>query len=57
MHNMQWLELFQSFAAVKNLCIDEELAPRVVRAFQELACERATEVLPAIEIIYVAGPQ
>ena len=48
---IQWSELFQSFAAATDLCIDDELAPRVVQAFQELASERATEVLPAIRSI------
>ena len=57
MDSVQWLELFQPFATVKDLYIDEELAPRVVRALRELASERATEVLPAIESIFVEGHQ
>jgi hypothetical protein len=57
MDSIQWLELFRPFAAVKDLYIDKELAPRVVQGFQELVGERATEVLPAIQCFFVEGHQ
>jgi hypothetical protein len=48
----QWLELFHLFTAVKDLYISRELAPLIMRVLQELAGERAAEVLPALQTLY-----
>jgi len=53
MENTQWLELLQPFIAVKGLYLFGELALPVAQALQELAGERATEVLPALQGIYI----
>jgi hypothetical protein len=53
--NSQWLELLHPFTAVKNLFLSQEFAPRIAPALQELAGERASEVLPALQSIFLEG--
>ena len=50
-----WLELLRPFVAVKNLYISEEFVPRIAPALEELVGVRTTEVLPALENIFLAG--
>jgi len=40
--------------AVKNLHISDELAPHVARALEGLPGERITEVVPALEHLFLA---
>ena len=49
----QWLELFHSFTAVKDLYLSKELAPCVVAALEELVGGRTTEVFPNLQNIFV----
>ena len=49
----QWLELFRPFTAVRTLRISRALQSLIVPALQELAGERATEVLPALDSLYL----
>ena len=49
----RWLELLRSFTAVKDLYISQELVPRVARALQALVDERVTEVLPALQGLFL----
>ena len=49
----QWLEIFHSFTAVKNLYLSNDLAPRIVPMLQELVGERVAEVLPALQNIFL----
>jgi len=51
----QWLELFQSFSVVKNLYLSNELMPSIMHALNELSGESVTEVLPALQDIFVEG--
>jgi len=51
----QWLGLLRPFTAAKNLYLSEQLAPRIVPALQELVGGRTTEVLPAVENIFLEG--
>lgn len=51
--NGQWLEVLSPFTAVKGLYISHEFAPRIVPALQELVGERVTEVLPALQTIFL----
>jgi hypothetical protein len=51
----QWLELFHPFTAVKALYISREFTPRVAPALQELVEERVTEVLPALQTLFLDG--
>ena len=53
--NGLWLKLLQPFTAVKNLYLSEEFAIRIAPALQELVGERTTEVLPAMQNIFVEG--
>ena len=55
--NTLWLEILHPFSAVKNLYLCEEFAPRIVPALQELVVGRATEVLPALENIFLESLQ
>jgi len=46
----QWRELLHPFTAVKEVTLESEYSVRLVAsALQELAGERATEVLPALQ--------
>jgi hypothetical protein len=54
--NGQWLELFHPFTAVKGLYISHEFTPRIVPALQELVGERVTEVLPALQTLFLEEP-
>jgi hypothetical protein len=49
----QWLGLLHPFTAVKGLHISRELAPRIAPALQVLVGERATEVLPALQTLFL----
>ena len=49
----QWLELLHPFLAVKYLYLSKEFAPRIAPCLQELVGGRTTEVLPALQIIFL----
>ena len=53
--NGLWLQLLHSFAAVKNLYLSEQFARRIGPALQELTEGRTTEVLPALQKIFLEG--
>jgi hypothetical protein len=53
--NGLWLRLLHPFTAVKNLHLSEELALLIGPALQELAEGRTTEVLPALQNIFLEG--
>ena len=57
MEDTQWLELFRLFTAVRTLRIDYRLQSLIVPALQELSGERATEVFPALNKLYVFPPE
>jgi hypothetical protein len=52
-----WLGVLRPFTAVKSLCLSEEIASRIAPALQELVGGRITEVLPALENIFLEGIQ
>jgi hypothetical protein len=52
----QWLELFHPFTAVKDLYLSLEFVPRIAPALQELVRERVTEVLPALQTLFLEEP-
>jgi hypothetical protein len=52
----QWLELFRPFTAVKDLYVSSEFTPRIAPALQELIGERVTEVLPALQTLFLGEP-
>ena len=51
----QWLEFFHPFSVVKNLYLSKELMLSVMDALKGLHGERATEVLPALQDIFLEG--
>jgi hypothetical protein len=51
--NTKWLELFHPFAAVRTLRISHPLSSLIVPALRELTGEMATEVLPALDSLYL----
>jgi hypothetical protein len=55
--NTLWLELLLPFTSVKNLYLSEELARRIVPALQEQVEGRTTEVLPALQNIFLEETQ
>jgi hypothetical protein len=55
MEDTQWLELFRPFTAVRTLRIRYQLQSLILPALQELTGERATEVLPALDSLYLEG--
>ena len=57
MDDTQWVELLQPFTVVKDLYLCEELAQRVTHALHELTGEAATQVLPALQSIFIKGNQ
>ena len=55
--NPQWLDLLRSFVAVKNLYLSDVIVRHIAPALQELVGGRTTEVLPALENIFLWGFQ
>jgi hypothetical protein len=53
--NGLWLQLLHPFTAVKNLYLGEEIALFIGPALQELSEGRTTEVLPALQNIFLRG--
>ena len=51
--NVQWLEFFHPFTCVKNLYVCEECAQHIAPALQEIVGERVTDVLPALEGLFL----
>jgi hypothetical protein len=54
--NSQWLELFHPFTAVKDLYISSEFTRCIAPALQELVGESVTEVLPALQTLFLEEP-
>jgi len=51
----RWVELLDSFTAVKNLYLTDEVARRVCGALRDPSRERVTEVLPSLRNVFVNG--
>jgi hypothetical protein len=51
------LDLLLPFTAAKNLYLSKLLSPPIARAFQELTGGRTTEVLPALQNVFLEGFQ
>jgi hypothetical protein len=50
---MQWLDIFRPFTAVKKLYVSHEFAHYIAPALQQLVGERTTDVLPALESLFL----
>jgi hypothetical protein len=55
--NTKWLDLFLPFTAVKNLYLSKEFSPCVALGLQDLTGARTTEVLPALQNVFLEGFQ
>ncbi|KAI0298251.1 hypothetical protein BC826DRAFT_1184419 [Russula brevipes] len=55
MESTQFLEIFQSFPAIRSLHVSKTLVPFISRALQELIGESATEVLPNLHDLFLEG--
>jgi hypothetical protein len=53
----QWLELLQPFVTVKNLYLSKEVALSIAPALRRLVGDRVTEVLPALQHLFLEGLQ
>ena len=51
--NSRWLDLLRPFSAVNCLYISWEFVPRIAPALEELVGERVTEVLPALQTLFL----
>jgi len=52
-----WLELLHLFTGAKNLYLSEETAPCISHVLRQLVGERTTEVLPALQNLFLYGYQ
>jgi len=50
----QWLELLCLFNTMKKLFLSKYVAPRVAQALRGLPAERVSEVLPALENVFIS---
>ena len=53
----EWLDLLHPFSTVKNLYLSWQFVPHIAPALQELTGERTTEVLPALQNLFLGGFQ
>ena len=53
LENADWLNILLPFTAVKNLYLSEAYWPRIAPALQDLTGRRITEVLPALQNIFL----
>jgi len=57
MEDAQWLDLLHPFTSVRDLYLCEDSVAFVAPALQELSGESVTEVLPALENLFLEGPR
>jgi len=53
----QWLALLRPFNNMKDLHLSHYVAPHVAQALRGLPVERVTEVLPALENVFITAPE
>jgi F-box-like len=53
--NRKWLDLLRPFSTVKGLYLSRELVPCIAATLRRLTGERVTEVLPALQGLFVEG--
>jgi hypothetical protein len=49
----QWLDVLNPFTAVKDLYLSKNFVPRIAPTLQELVGERVSEVLPALQCLFL----
>jgi hypothetical protein len=55
--NAQWLEFLRPFTSMKDLFLCSQSIPHVAPALEQLVGERATEVLPVLQNLFLEGQQ
>jgi len=53
----QWVELLHTLTSMKNLLLHGESIQHVALALEQLTRERVTEALPALQNLFLQGPQ
>src|ERR1700730_2300015 len=53
----QWVELLHPFTSIKDLLLRDESIQHVAPALEQLARERVAEALPALQNLFLYGPQ
>jgi hypothetical protein len=53
----QWVELLHLFTSIKDLLLRDVSIQHVAPALEQLAGERVTEALPALQNLFLEGPQ
>ena len=53
--NTQWIDLLRPFTTVKDLTLGEPVVLSIASALGELVGERATEILPALQNVFLEG--
>jgi hypothetical protein len=53
----QWLEFLRPFNVVKNLHLSKHVASRVAQVLRGISAGRVTELLPALEAIFISDPE
>ena len=53
--DVEWLHLLHQFPTVQTLCVSQERAGHVAFALENIAWETVAEVLPSLDLIYLAG--
>jgi len=56
MEDTQWLDLLHPFTSVQDLYLCEHSVPFIAPALQENSGERVTEMLPALQNLFLTGP-
>jgi hypothetical protein len=54
---IRWLELLRPFTAVKALSVEHDLSYHIPLALNSLTGERATEVLPALQLLFLENQE
>jgi hypothetical protein len=57
LENSTWMEILRAFTSVKDLILDEPAGLSVASALQKPAGEQVTEILPALQTIFLEGLQ
>jgi hypothetical protein len=55
--NSQWVELLHPYTSIKDLLLRGESIQHVAPALEQLSGERVTEALPALQNLFLSGPQ
>jgi hypothetical protein len=55
MSDSEWIQLLRFFPALETMCIPHDLALYLVRALEGLGGKQVTEILPALQYLFIDG--